>query len=258
MIGDGAVGKTSLIRRFVHNEFDDKYITTMGANVSKKVLGVNKLQEDATEEVDISITLSIWDILGQRSYLRLRPMYYMGADGALVVCDITQRDSMLGLSEWINSLFNITGAIPIIVLANKADLRDREQFDENELQKIADRFRTKYYYTSAKTGNNVEQSFTDLGRYMAINTIAFEKINTPQQVSEAIIDAFCMSHGGRTHAMPVVQHQLDKIHVDLETPTKSDLEKVIESLVEVTKDIKGKDAAKYERQRFRKLLSRIS
>ncbi len=256
MIGDGAVGKTSLIRRFVYNEFDDKYITTMGANVSKRVIDLTDLGEKYAD-YQAKITLSIWDILGQRSYLRLRPMYYMGADGALVVCDVTQRESMTGLSEWINSLFTITGAIPIIILCNKMDLIDESTFQEEELETVADRFNTQYYYTSAKTGEKVEDAFYELGRLMAVNTILFDAISTSKEVGAAIIDGFCRSHGGHEHAMPYVRHQMEQIDINIEAPTAPELRQLTQSLVELTESMKGTDAAKYERQRFRKLLSRL-
>ena len=90
VIGDAAVGKTSLIKRYVKDEFDDRYLNTIGAKVMKKSVGVNK--PDTGEIVDLKMIL--WDIAGQESFDTVKKAYYRGASGAIVVCDNTRRETM--------------------------------------------------------------------------------------------------------------------------------------------------------------------
>ena len=77
LLGDAAVGKTSLIKRYVYSMFDDKYITTIGTKVTKKSITYTK--QAAGQATEIRLTLLIWDILGQKQYSRLHPVYYQGA-----------------------------------------------------------------------------------------------------------------------------------------------------------------------------------
>ncbi|MEW5937579.1 MAG: Rab family GTPase [Candidatus Thermoplasmatota archaeon] len=146
MLGDPAVGKTSLVRRFVSNMFDDRYLGTIGAKPSKKVVQIG---EDR-------ITLVIWDIAGVSSR-SVHPSYYAGAKGALIVSDLTRRATMESIEWWRSNLSKSEGSVPFIVLANKSDLPDWE-FDIGEIESpYIDPMRT-----SAKTGEHVEKTFHDL------------------------------------------------------------------------------------------------
>ncbi len=145
MLGDSAVGKTSLVRKYVDNMFEDKYLSTIGAKPVNKKL---KFGND-------SVVLMIWDLAGQS--FALHPAYYSGAKGALLVCDITKKDSADSLKGWKSMLVSKTGEVPIIALANKADLPNHK-FGLDYLEAIG--FETMS--TSAKTGDNVEKAFTML------------------------------------------------------------------------------------------------
>jgi small GTP-binding protein len=154
LLGDSAVGKTSLIKKFVLDIFDDKYIATVGTKVTRK---------DIVIKNDVNLTLMIWDILGQQDYHQLRFMYFKNANGALVVCDITRRETLESLREWASSFFKTVGKVPVVFLANKYDLASNAQFGEENLKMIAEMFEAPYLYTSAKTGLNVEKAFRTLG-----------------------------------------------------------------------------------------------
>lgn len=145
MLGNPAVGKTSLVSQYVHSMFAEKYISTIGARPSKKVL---KLNGD-------TVTLMIWDIAGHT--YNLHPIYYAGAKGAVLVCDLTDRKTMEALPYWYNGLRFKTGNIPIKVLANKSDLEDQE-FSQEDIKSLG----FEALLTSAKTGDNVEQAFKEL------------------------------------------------------------------------------------------------
>ena len=151
LLGDGEVGKTSLIRRYVLDQFDDQYIQTFGAKVSKKVL----------ELEDVNLTLMIWDVLGQKTKKELHNTYYLGANGVLLVCDMTRPETLEHLENWAADLFEVSGKIPILILGNKCDLE--MTIDLQDLKAFADKLGCKYMLTSAKTGQNVQEAFQALG-----------------------------------------------------------------------------------------------
>ena len=152
LLGDGAVGKTSLVRRYVFDAFDDKYIMSFGTKVSKKSVTFDETLAD----------LMIWDILGQRTHKSLHEAYYRGAAGALLVCDRTRTETMRTLSSWMDSLVSVTGDVPMTLLINKSDLEAR--FDLAEVHSLAESVGARVFETSAKTGDNVEQVFEDIAR----------------------------------------------------------------------------------------------
>ena len=153
------MGKTSMIRKFVHDIFDDKYISTLGTKVSTKRL----ILKHPTEDLMIEIKFMIWDIMGQRDYEMFQQSAYMGSQGALVVCDITRRETLEDIPQWVSGLFNITSQIPIIMIGNKNDLTDKKTFEYNNLTELASTFEAPSFFTSAKTGENIEKAFSTLG-----------------------------------------------------------------------------------------------
>ncbi len=161
LLGDSAVGKTSLIRRFVVNKFDDKYLTTVGTKVSKKNVHIERSEKDI-----VLITLLIWDVLGQKEFRRLHSVFYQGAKGALIVADVTRKDTLESLPGWVESIYKINGEIPIVFLANKVDLEDKIAFSEKELKAVCAQFDAPYYFTSAKTGERVEDAFHKIAELM--------------------------------------------------------------------------------------------
>jgi len=160
LLGDPAVGKTSLIGRYVLDMFDDKYLSTIGTKVTKK----NVLIEDEKKGLRIDLALMIWDIVGQKEYKKLHQMYYQNASGAIAVCDLTRRETLASLESWVESIFEVNGPIPIVFLGNKADLQEKITITQDDLQKIADKYNTKSFITSAKTGLNVENAFQTIAR----------------------------------------------------------------------------------------------
>jgi len=159
LLGDWGVGKTSLIRKFVFDQFDDKYLTTFGTKVTKKRIQFKKTQEDI-----IDINLMIWDIMGQEEFKKVQLMSYKSANGALIVCDLTRRETLDRLKIWKSDLFSVTGEIPIIILGNKSDLIDNAQFTAVDLTKTAEKLSAQGFLTSAKTGDNVEKAFVYIGK----------------------------------------------------------------------------------------------
>lgn len=159
LVGDGAVGKTSLIRRFVFDNFDDKYLATIGAKVTKKVLD---FKSDSGN--DIHLTLMIHDILGQARFEKLHRQYYRGAEGAFIVVDLTRKESLKRVKWWFDGLTDVVGDVPITLLGNKNDIKDEHTVTGEDLWKTARDIGSPFYLTSAKTGENVERVFMNMGR----------------------------------------------------------------------------------------------
>lgn len=153
LLGNPAVGKTSLIRKYVYDVYSDKYIGTLGTKVSKKVVDVDNRQ----------VTLLIWDLMGEHEFRRIQMTAFKGTQGALVVCDLTRKETLEGFDFWPKSLYDVAGKVPLIFLGNKSDLPDKE-ISEADIKPYADRYRTEYYITSAKTGEHVEEAFLNLAR----------------------------------------------------------------------------------------------
>lgn len=159
LVGDKAVGKTSLIRRYVLDQFDDKYLLTLGAKVTKKV-----------EEVDVparslhaSLELNVWDIMGQTGFRELaKEAYFHGARGILAVVDLTRKSSLDGILDWIRAVQDVTGPVPIVLLANKHDLEKLATVTSTEVADVARGLQAPSFLTSAKTGENVEAAFRRL------------------------------------------------------------------------------------------------
>jgi small GTP-binding protein len=152
LLGDGAVGKTSLVRRFVFDVFDDKYLMSFGTKVVKKELKVG----------DTELDMMIWDILGQRTQDALHAAYYRGATGALAVCDFTRPDTMKNLKSWLGNFRSVVGNMPVIILGNKSDLEKR--FTLSQLEEYGRSVGCEVMETSAKSGLNVERAFLELGQ----------------------------------------------------------------------------------------------
>lgn len=165
VLGDPAVGKTSLIRRFVINAFDDKYLTTIGAKIVKKEIAVPA----GGGNPPVDLTLMIWDIAGQKTLGNVKQAYYRGTEGAMIVCDITRRETLMTTIDWIKTLMQITGDVPVILMANKSDLMDRALFGQAEMKEVANTTQAPFLLTSAKTGQNVNEAFNLLSKMITGN-----------------------------------------------------------------------------------------
>jgi len=159
MLGEPAVGKTSLIRRFVYDVFDDKYIETIGAKVTKKTLRIRYLP---TGQV-FQLRMMIWDIAGHGALDFVKPSYYRDAEGAMIVCDMTRRLTLNKVPAWIESLWGVTQRIPLFIIGNKNDLRNQHEFTVKEMTEVSNKYQCPFIMTSAKNGEQVEGAFRGLG-----------------------------------------------------------------------------------------------
>jgi small GTP-binding protein len=168
LYGEGAVGKSCLIRRYVDNTFDEKYLMTIGTNISKKKV---ILSHPTEPDAGVEVNLQIWDIMGQMGFSDLlKKKHFEGAQGAIGVCDITRKPTLGDLEVWTDSLVQEVGKIPIIMLANKCDLVNNISFGEKDLVKLARKYGAVHGFTSAKTGENVDASFRLLSEAIRYST----------------------------------------------------------------------------------------
>jgi len=164
LLGDGAVGKTSLIRKFVYNEFDDKYIMTLGAKTSKKVVSLPNPKDRSP--VDISLMIS--DVMGQTDVRSIHDAYLFGTKGAIIVCDFTRRSTLENIKNWMERLRKVCGEVPVALVVNKYDLIFDAQFDFKALQSLAEGYGCPAFVSSAKTGENVEKVFHSLAERLML------------------------------------------------------------------------------------------
>ncbi len=153
LLGDAAVGKTSLIKQYIKGSFAKDYKMTIGTDIFTK--------DVITDEH--TITLSIWDIAGQERFKFFRQSFYRGSSGAMVVFDLTRYPTFNpNVVNWLKELWGFTGRIPIILIGNKVDLADLRNVRESDVQAFADKIPCKYIETSAKIGTHVDEAFKDV------------------------------------------------------------------------------------------------
>lgn len=156
MLGTFAVGKTSLVRRFVESIYSNKYHTTVGVKIDKKVV-----QLDESEQM-----LILWDIEGTDSEHELRKSYLRGAAGYLLVADGTRQDTLYKALALQTRVEETVGPVPFLLLMNKADLAEEWSISERETTALRDKG-WEVIQTSAKTGLGVEEAFHTLAKKLA-------------------------------------------------------------------------------------------
>jgi small GTP-binding protein len=157
LLGDFAVGKTSLVRRFVYDLFDDHYISTIGVKVSRKTVVVPR------DDGIVELTMMLWDLAGSEEFASMRSTYLRGAAGAVLVCDLTRSETLDVLCARVADLLDVNPDAQLIVAANKCDLTEQQRLAPARVEAVAAELDVPYYITSAKTGDEVEALFRCLG-----------------------------------------------------------------------------------------------
>lgn len=161
VVGSAQVGKTSLIRRFVSGQFDEAYLATVGANISKATLEV-KLPGGPDPW---QVVLMVWDIAGDKTITQLlQESYFRQASAVLAVADLTRPDSFEEMDGWVGAVRAVAGEIPVVLAGNKLDLVEFYDLDWSPLASTAARFGAPLLPTSAKTADNVQVAFSTIAR----------------------------------------------------------------------------------------------
>jgi len=277
LLGDSGVGKTSLIRRLVLDEFDDSYIVTIGTKVTRKEITV------PGSDGGTNLSFTIWDILGRAGYSGFHARNFAGVHGAILVADLTRRDTLENLERyWIPSLFQVVENVPLAFVANKADLASEAAFTLDDLVATASRHNVGIdralpegtataYLASAKTGDNVERAFETLGhlllqdkkledpvkelyeRIVADGVARFSDKTTAIGALDAIIVDFCEKGEGHFEndlpAMDVLREEVLRAGLDVRNPSKDGILRIIDYFAEVESQFHPAHAVSENRDR---------
>ncbi|XP_035527921.1 RAB5A, member RAS oncogene family, b [Dicentrarchus labrax] len=160
LLGESAVGKSSLVLRFVKGQFHEFQESTIGAAFLTQTVCLD----------DTTVKFEIWDTAGQERYHSLAPMYYRGAQAAIVVYDITNEESFVRAKNWVKELQRQASPNIVIALAgNKADLANKRALDFQDAQSYADDNSLLFMETSAKTSMNVNEIFMAIAKKLPKN-----------------------------------------------------------------------------------------
>ncbi len=242
LLGDLAVGKTSLVRRFVYNQFSDKYIQTIGTKVSKKSVNIEMAEEKH------EITLVIWDVLGQQGYTQVQSIAFRGSHGALFVCDLTRKSTLYSiLHYWIPKLEEVAG-VPGVLLANKKDL-DKWEIRIEDLEEFSKITGLPYLLTSAKTGENVEKAFEMLTKLMLIfKPVSAEgrlarQFRDSRSLLDAIMRDFCQQYGNWNDGMAIMEANIRSLGIDMSDPDPNKIRVLIDKIYRIEMYHLGMDRA---------------
>ena len=154
-IAESGVGKTCILRRFVENKFLKNHLATIGIDFKTKTLTINNQE----------IKLKIWDTAGQERFRNITTQYYKGADGIVLVYDVTEESSYEKIKDWMDQILSNTqrDEIGLVLLGNKCDMEPRTVTEDQGI-KLADELKISYFETSALNGQGIREAFEQLTR----------------------------------------------------------------------------------------------
>ncbi|MFX0082449.1 MAG: Rab family GTPase [Candidatus Hodarchaeota archaeon] len=167
VIGDPAVGKTSLLTNFCGDKFQYEYVPTVGVNITKEKLTV---KNDMGKDTDVS--LMVWDVAGQPQFYMLHRPYFNGADGMILVYDVTRSSSFSNINNWYSTAvkYGLSG-IPRILIGNKIDLKEEKKIILPMAEHLSQKLNAPFFETSALTGENVSEIFHKIGELTLLSKL---------------------------------------------------------------------------------------
>ncbi|MCK4949805.1 MAG: GTP-binding protein [Thermoplasmata archaeon] len=265
LLGDSAVGKTSLIRRFVFDQFEDSHIATIGSKVTMKRLVLPR--PDRT----VNLKLMIWDLIGREGYRALHARTFAGVHGAILVADLTRQETLESLERyWIPSLMKVVESVPLVFVCNKSDLKKEFEFGPDDLTETASRYNIgldgvlpsgleTVYSTSAKNGSNVETMFESMGHLVLAERTPSDPVKalyeslvatgvqrttdktTPVGALDAIMVDFCAGYDDSRTAMLILRQEIARAGVDINDPTREGIFRTVEYLAEAESEFKDEE-----------------
>ena len=160
LIGDSQVGKTSLVQRFVRSSFEKQQRSTIGA--------VFHTYERSYNGIDV--VMQIWDTAGQEKYRSLGPIYYRNSVAGICVFDMTNKETLSGLEKWISEFRKQTNEPILYIVGNKIDIQDKITVTEEEAKAFSKSQNAKLIFSSAKTGENVQEIFESIFQDLGANS----------------------------------------------------------------------------------------
>jgi small GTP-binding protein len=159
LLGDWSVGKTCLLMRYMDNTFTEMHLSTIGIDSKVKIVNLK-------EGLDAKI--QIWDTAGQERYKTIAKSYIKGANGILLVYDVTQRTSFEGIKNWVKQIKEqVSSRVSVVLIGNKTDLVDKREVKTEEGEELGKEYNYQFFETTAKDGININEAFEAL-----IKTIA--------------------------------------------------------------------------------------
>jgi len=160
LIGDSGVGKSCLLLRFADDNFTDSYISTIGVDFRFRTINIQ----------DKTVKLQIWDTAGQERFRTITSAYYRGADGIIMVYDVTSSESFDHVEEWLSEVDRYANEnTSKLLVGNKADLIEEKVVPEEDAQGFADKIGISFLETSAKTATNVDTAFLTMAKELIKN-----------------------------------------------------------------------------------------
>jgi len=162
VIGDPEVGKTDLLRKYATNQFEERYLPTVGVSISKEPVEL--------EDHNAIVSLMLWDIAGQPHFYMLHRPYFNGADGMLLVFDITRSSTFSNINNWYNSAvkYGLSG-VPRILIGNKAHLKEQRKIILPMAEHLSEKLKAPYFETSNLTGQNVKAVFQKIAELVYLS-----------------------------------------------------------------------------------------
>jgi Ras-related protein Rab-1A len=155
LIGDSGVGKSCLLLRFADDNFTDSYISTIGVDFRFRTITIDKK----------TVKLQIWDTAGQERFRTITSAYYRGADGIIMVYDVTNQDSFEHVEEWLSEVDRYANENTAkLLIGNKADLLEQKQVSEETARRFSEKLNIPFLETSAKTSTNVDAAFLTMAK----------------------------------------------------------------------------------------------
>ncbi len=152
--GEGGVGKTSMVHRFVEDSFQTDYKSTIGTSIMKK--------ECEFQGLESKVRFIIWDLAGQAQFKRVRQTYLANAEAGILVYDVTHKETLDSLENWFKEIKSVSPTISLILVGNKIDLEDDRVISTEQGEELAQKLNLSYIETSAKTGENINDAFNML------------------------------------------------------------------------------------------------
>jgi small GTP-binding protein len=150
LLGDFGVGKTSLVQRFVEGRFDDKYLSTVGVKISRKTLKRSYGE----------MNMLVWDLAGNKGFDSSNNIYMQGATGALIICDLTRRDTLIACENYARQIRTMNPGVQLGFVGNKIDMTNERVVSVPDMLATLSVFGERtFFLTSAKTGEQVEEAF---------------------------------------------------------------------------------------------------
>ncbi|MHA1674041.1 MAG: GTP-binding protein [Promethearchaeota archaeon] len=188
ILGDGGAGKTAIVVRFSQGFFKENYKMTIGVEFAVKSITVKGSQDH-----DYNVKLQVWDVGGQDRFQYVRPLYYKGAMGCIILYDVTNRESFDHIPRWVEEIRKEVGEIPTLMVGNKCDLNDQRVVSRKEAEKFAKKLKFLYAESSAKSGTGVGDIFKILALMMIGEEVPNDMIK--ENLAETLADAL----GGSAH-----------------------------------------------------------